>query len=237
MPQELSKKQAESLIDYIQEKLASSPCDHSRKNTKKWAEKNDFDWDDLIDLLDENGAFCDCEVTFNLPEGQDIRLSNNPEDLDDGNPWKLPPNFVVTDPEKVFTNVLVSKHSEKNKCYAPEDELLIPAPKGAKAKKRIRKSVHFFIGIESGLPNEIGFVKKCDPLTAREFARKVRKTAGKDFARFSESESAFFLGKLTSMKEGQPVGTHFMTIGIIERHEEMRIHKVVLYDAPSKENS
>jgi hypothetical protein len=87
---------------------------------------------------------------------------------------------------------------------------LIPAPKGVKPKKRTRKSVHFFIGLKSGLPNEYGFVIESNKMTAREFAKLIRDSRQSDLTRFTENEADFYLSRLENLKPDTPVGSHFM---------------------------
>jgi hypothetical protein len=226
----LKNKQAQDLISFVDLRLQENPCDHSLKHTAEWANINNFNYDDLIDLLDANGGFCGCEVTYNLPDDGDIFLKETDAEIDKNNPWKIPQSFKVVDSNKVFSNFLISIHSEKNKCYGKEGELLVPAPMGIKPKKRIRKSVHFFIGLETGLPSEIGFIKYRKPITARHFAKIIRNSGQKEFVAFRELEASFFLSRLEKLKEENAVGTHFSEItGLTAKRQEIRVHKVILW--------
>lgn len=220
-----TEEQVTSLISFIEDRLSDRSCDHSLKFALQWAKKNGFDTDDLIDILEANGGFCDCEVVLNLPEDTDISLDATPGSIDTKNAWKIPPSFILPDKDKLFSKVLVSSHSDEDKWYAKEGEWLVPAPKNAKPKKRIRKSIHFFVGIESGLPNEYGFIKSCEPITAQEFAKKVRDGGQNDLKLFGTREAAFFLGRLEKLKEKYAVGTDFFSIlGMsMEKREELRI--------------
>ncbi|MCP3927952.1 MAG: DUF2695 domain-containing protein [Bacteroidetes bacterium] len=224
----LSKIQADEMTSYVDGKLNESPCDHSLIHTEKWAELNGFDHDNLIDILEANGGFCDCEVVLNLPEDTDISLSIEREDGDIDDPWKIPLNFVQPNRDKKFSNLLVSRHSSRDKCYAKDDELLVPAPRGTKPKKRIRKSVHFFVGLETGLPNEYGFVQSCEPITAYEFAKMVRDSGPNGLQKFREREASFFLSRLDKIKPGNGVGTYFIEItGLTSKREEIKVHKII----------
>ena len=224
----LSKEQANDLISYVHGKLCESSCDHSLIHTYAWADLNQFDQDDLIDILEANGGFCDCEVVLNLPEDVDVSVSIDHEINEKNDPWKIPTNFIQPDGRQKFSNFLVSNHSAENNCYAKDGELLIPAPKGAKSQKRVRKSVHFFIGLETGLPNEYGFVQNHEPITAREFAKIVRDSGQKDLQFFREKEAAFFLSRLERQKPGNGVGTHFTEItGLTSKCEELKVHKFI----------
>jgi hypothetical protein len=225
----LTKNQAQDLISFVDFKLSKDPCDYSLRHATQWAKINQIDYDDLIDILEDNGGYCDCEVVLNLPDDREINVSTERNSRDKNNPWKIPIHFKITDSDKTYMNYLISQFSEKNKCFASEGELLIPAPRGAKPKKRIRKSVHFFIGIKTGLPNELGFVQDDEPITAKEFAKKVRDSGQKDLLLFREKEAAFFLSRLDQLQHGNAVGTHFSEItGLTSKYEELRVHKVIL---------
>jgi hypothetical protein len=74
---------------------------------------------------------------------------------------------------------------------------------GARPRRRVRKSVHFFMGCTSGLPSELGVVQETNALSA--------------------------LSRIASLKPSTPVGTHFTErIGIASRHEELMVHCVIL---------
>lgn len=224
----LTQQQVNDLVTFVENKLSGTACDHSLKNTSRWAIDNNINIDDLTDVLEENGGFCDCEVTYNLPEDTDIYLEETPQEVDKNNPWKIPPSFKDVEPNKVFSNLLVSTHSERNNCYSKEGELLVPVPKGAKPKKRVRKSLHFFVGLETGLPSEIGFIKTSSSISPLQFAKMVRDSGQKDLKSFKEREAAFFLSRLERLKEGNAVGTHFSEItGLTSKREELRVHKVI----------
>src|SRR5262249_52325430 len=69
--------------------------------------------------------------------------------------------------------VIVCQEGLGRNTYATDGELLVPAPKAAKARRRVRKSVNFFVGCQSGLPTEVGVVHQCPEISAADFARKV----------------------------------------------------------------
>ncbi|MHC4643330.1 MAG: DUF2695 domain-containing protein [Planctomycetota bacterium] len=209
----LTKNQAQDLISFVDFKLSKDPCDHSLRHATQWAKINQIDYDDLIDILEDNGGYCDCEVVLNLPDDREINVSTERNSRDKNNPWKIPIHFKITDSDKTYMNYLISQFSEKNKCFASEGELL----------------VHFFIGIKTGLPNELGFVHNDEPITAKEFAKKVRDSGQKDLLLFREKEAAFFLSRLDQLQNGNAVGTHFSEItGLTSKYEELRVHKVIL---------
>ncbi len=220
--------QIENLKTYIDKKFDSSSCDHSLRFAKEWADSNKFDFNDLIDILEENGGFCDCEVIMNLPD-DDLVNEKKSQIVDTINPWKLPKDYTPIDKEKQYSKILIATDNCNNNCYAETGEILIPAPKGANSKKRTRKSVHFFVGFKSGLSNEYGFVIESNKMTAREFAKQVRDTKQKDLIRFTENEADFYLSRLEKLKIDTPVGAHFMEkSGLTGKGEELKIHKIII---------
>jgi hypothetical protein len=113
--------------------------------------------------------------------------------------------------------------------YAADGELLVPAPKSAKARRRVRTSVNFFIGCRSGLPTEIGVVRECAEISAAEFARQVVESGFEELAAFTCREAAFVLSRVASVESAKPVATNFDDqIGIASRHEELRVHRVIM---------
>lgn len=225
----LNATQIYDLKKFIESKLASNPCNHSLRLTKIWADMNEFNFDDLIDILESNGGFCDCEVGFNLPDNQDLIVDSSKVLFDSSNLWKLPKGYKIQTPEKQFTKILKATEKCKGNCYAVIGEYLFPAPFGSKPKKRIRKSVHFFIGISTGLPNEYGFVDSIKPITAKGLAKMLRDSKILDLSRFSEFEADFYLTRLENLQVGTAVGTHFMEKnGLTGSDEELRIHKIIL---------
>ncbi len=71
----LRRNQAQDLIAFVERRLSKNPCDHSLMHAIEWANINHVDYVDLIDILEDNGAFCDCEVVLNLPNDRDIAVS------------------------------------------------------------------------------------------------------------------------------------------------------------------
>ena len=214
---------------FIESKLDSDTCDHSLSITKIWADKNKFDFNDLIDILESNGGFCDCEVVFNLPDNQDLVLGTSTALTDSHNLWKLPNDYKIQTPGKQFTKILTATEKCKGNCYATIGEHLFPAPFESKPKKRIRKSIHFFIGISTGLPNEYGFVDSIEPLTAKGLAKIARDSKISDLSKFSELEADFYLTRLENLQVGTAVGTHFMEKnGLTGEDEQLRIHKIIM---------
>lgn len=62
----LNREQVSELIEYVDEKLADRVCDSTLKYARKWLEGRDLDVESCVKWLNKNGAYCDCEVLFNL---------------------------------------------------------------------------------------------------------------------------------------------------------------------------
>ncbi|WP_299765319.1 DUF2695 domain-containing protein [uncultured Dokdonia sp.] len=223
----LTENQVIKLCVYIENKIKKNGCDHSYKNTFEWAKKNEINKADLTDILELNGAFCDCEVTMNLPENCDLELEIESKQMDSKNPFKIPLNFQQIE-NKVYTKALFSSSEYGNNNYTKNGELLIPAPYGFKAKKRVRKSMHFFNGTESELPSEIGIVKEIEPITGKEFAKNIRDLKWVSFKKFSERDAEYYFSRIEKIDIGKSMGTHFMErTGIDGTKIELKIHKVI----------
>lgn len=224
----LDASRIESLISFVDRHVRSEGCDHTHRFTEEWARHESVSRHDLLDILEANGSFCDCEVVLNLPKGIDLQSPPAEMPADRKNPWLLPPAFEC-DGSSVFTRVIVCQEGLGRNAYATDGELLVPAPKAAKARRRVRKSVNFFIGCQTGLPAEIGVVRQCPEVSAADFARKVVQSGFEELAAFTFREAGFVLSRIATMEPGKPVATHFADqVGIASRHEELRVHRVIM---------
>ena len=220
---------AGDLVRAVEARVHKDGCDHSHRATFEWAEQHGIGHDDLLDLLEAHGCFCDCEVLSNLPEVGDVAMPPDAQQKDSSNPWQLPPDYRVSDPTKTFTKQIVSEPEDLRNCYAPKGDVLVPPPFGAKARKRVRKSVHFFVGLNSGLPNELGLIESTTPTTAAQFAKAVRASGHPELSIFRAKEAFFVLSKLERLSEGTPVATNFLDVtGMSGKRWELRVHKVIM---------
>lgn len=223
----LTENQVTELCVFIEKKNKKNGCDHSLKNTYEWAEKKGVNKTDLIDILESNGGFCDCEVTLNLPEDCDLEIESENKEMDLKNPFKIPLHFQQTE-NKIYTKALFSNSEYDHNNYTKNGELLIPAPFGFKPKKSVRKSMHFFNGTESELPSEIGIVKEISPTNGKEFAKKIRDLKLKSFEKFSKRDAEYYFSRIEKIEIGKPMGTHFMEkTGIGGTKIELKVHKVI----------
>src|SRR5215831_6090830 len=129
----LDASRVESLISFVNRRVRSDGCDHSHRFTEEWARRESVDWHDLLDILEANGGYCDCEVVLNLPDGEDLQSPPEPKPAERTNAWLLPPAFEC-DASSVFTKVIVCQEGLGRNIYATDGELLVPAPKAAKAR-------------------------------------------------------------------------------------------------------
>ena len=225
----LTREQVSHLLEHLDQQLACGSCDHTRRLTLAWARKMSIDAADLVDALDDSGGFCDCEVLMNV-EPADLILTAPDVPTPPDNPWCLPPAFQVPAADHVFTKILKAVRREQANCYSADGNLLVPAPKGAKPRKRVRKSIGFFVGLADGLPCELGFVASCEAVTAPQFAKQVRDSGLPEFSAFKEREAAFVLSCLVTHQPETPIATHFMEVTGLsaKKPDQLRIHKVVL---------
>ena len=224
----LDASRVESLIAFVDRHVRSDGCDHTHRFTEEWGRLESVDWHDLLDILEANDGYCDCEVVLNLPGKTDLQSPPMSKLAGRTNAWLLPPAFEC-EPSDVFTKVIVCQAGLGRNTYTTDGELLVPAPKGTKPRRRVRKSVNFFIGCESGLPTEVGVVRESGEISAQDFARKVSESGFEELAAFTFREAAFVLSRIASVQPDKPVATHFADqIGIASRHEESRVHRVII---------
>src|SRR5262245_42544943 len=138
MSLEMDASRAGNLISFVDQHVRSDGCDHTHRFAKAWANRESIDWPDLLDVLEANGCYCDCETVLNLPVGQHL-VSPSLSNPSKANPWFLPPTFACK-PSAIFTKVIVCQAGLGRNTYATDGELLVPAPKGAKSRRRVRKS-------------------------------------------------------------------------------------------------
>ncbi len=224
----LKSSQVESLLTFVDGCIRLNGCDQTHRFTRKWARRELLDWDDFLDILEDRGVFCDCEVVLNLPGTADLRNSETIGRSDDGNPWLIPPTFACSE-SAVFQKLIVCRAEIGRNTYGSDAEILIPAPRGAKARRRVRKSVNFFIGCQSGMPSEVGVVQECDAVSAGDFAEKVAHSGIEELARFGFREAAFVLSRAGAMKPGTTLGTDFADrVGITSKHKELTVYRVIM---------
>ena len=224
----LDASRVESLVAFVDARVRREGCDHTHRFTEDWGRRQSVDWPDLLDILEANGAFCDCEVVLNLVHGIDLQAPAAAQPRLGGNDWLLPPDFECAE-SATFTKMIVCQAGLGRNTYSADGELLVPAPKGAKARRRVRKSVHFFVGCQTGLPSEVGVVRACGETSAADFARKVAGCGFEELARFTFREAGFVLSRIAVLQPSMAVGSHYADrVGIASRREELVVHRVIM---------
>jgi hypothetical protein len=225
--QVLSLQQVTQLIDHVDEHVQSEGCDHTTRFASCWAEKNHVPWQDLQDALDQTSLFCDCEIVLNLDEERPLVLNQDKLVAPSENRWLLPPNFqpTITKVEKI----LVGRAGIGKNNHVSTGEWLIPAPVDAVPRRRIRKLVHFFIGLNTGLPTEIAFVESIEPMSLDEFAVRISDSTIQESQALPLQVAAFIAQKIAQLPVGTCVGTDIIDkVGIASKHRELSIYRVIV---------
>ena len=223
----LSSQQVSQLIDYVDEHVQSEGCDHTTLFASRWAEKNHLPWQDLQDAFDQASLFCDCEIVLNLDEERPLFLNQDKLVAPPENRWLLPPNFqpTITKVEKI----LVGRAGICKNNHVSAGEWLIPAPVDAVPRRRIRKLVHFFIGLQTGLPTEIAFVESIEPMTLDEFAARISDSKVQESQALPLQVAAFIAQKIAQLPVGTCAGTDIIDkVGIASKHRELSIYRVIV---------
>jgi hypothetical protein len=225
--QVLSLQQVAHLIDHVDERVQSEGCDHTTRFASRWAEENHVPWQDLQDALDQTSLFCDCEIVLNLDEERPLVLNQDKLVAPSENRWLLPPNFqpTITKVEKI----LVGRAGIGKNNHVSMGEWLIPAPVDAVPRRRIRKLVHFFIGLNTGLPTEIAFVESIEPMSLDEFAVRISDSTVQESQALPLQVAAFIAQKIAQLPVGTCVGTDIIDkVGIASKHRELSIYRVIV---------
>lgn len=56
------------LFDYLNDKLETTKCNHDFSLTNKFLKAKNIENEKVLNFLKEKGAYCDCEVIFNVEE-------------------------------------------------------------------------------------------------------------------------------------------------------------------------
>ena len=226
--QVLSPQQVAHLIDHVDERVQSEGCQHTTRFASRWAEENHVPWQDLQDALDQASLFCDCEIVLNVDEERPLFLNQDKLVAPPENRWLLPPNFqtTITKVEKI----LVGRAEIGKNKHVTEGEWLIPAPVNAVPRRRIRKLVHFFIGLQTGLPTEIAFVESIEPMSLDEFAARICGSSSVQESRDLPLQVAAFIAQtIAQLPAGTCVGTDIVDrVGVSSKHRELSVYRVVM---------
>lgn len=60
------REKLENLFDYLDVRLSKNDCEHDLKFTMQFLMENRLDMPKFMSWLNENGAYCDCEILNNV---------------------------------------------------------------------------------------------------------------------------------------------------------------------------
>ena len=125
-----------------------------------------------------------------------------------------------------FNKILLAKNSPKNKCFAEDGEILIVAQKEHKMKGNLPKDHHFFIGVKSGMPSRYGWVSEIDySIDELELAKKHTENPTESLVESCKE----LLCAISKHQEGTPMACTMSVVGILEKKQLLRIHKVLFH--------
>ena len=128
---------------------------------------------------------------------------------------------------KKYNKIIVSKFSPENKCFALENEWLIIADLNGKNRPKIKKSEHYFVGVNSGLPSVFGWVYRLnEPISISEYFNSTKKILSDEI----KINIELLLESISNIEEGKPVACSFRKIGVIEKQDILKVHRVFFYD-------
>jgi hypothetical protein len=65
----ISQTNFKALFDYLDGELELNGCNHTNSITLKFLNESDFDnVQEIVDWLEQNGGYCDCEILANVEE-------------------------------------------------------------------------------------------------------------------------------------------------------------------------
>ena len=93
----------------------------------------------------------------------------------------------------------------------------------------MRKLVHFFIGLQTGLPSEIAFVESIEPMSLDQFAARICGSPVQESQALPLQVAAFIVQKIAQLPVGTCVGTDIVDkVGISCKHRELSVYRVVI---------
>jgi hypothetical protein len=224
----LTAEQVEAMVDHVGAHVARSGCDHSRRFTRAWAERHGVSWAALEDALDASRGYCDCEVTCNTPEAAPLVAPPTAPPGPASDPWMLPPTFKPAGDEPV-SRVLVANPDAQH-THARAGEWLVPGLPGSRPRKRVPARRHFFVGLDSGLPAQVGFVQTIEPMALGRFVELVAAKVP-DLAGFDRRVAAFLQARLRTLPLGAAAGTDIADrVDIARSYRELTVHRVIMRD-------
>jgi hypothetical protein len=222
----LTAEQVDAMVDHVGVNVGHNGCDHTRRFTRAWAERNRIPWDALEDALDASGGYCDCEVTYNVPDDAPLVGPPPPPPGPASDPWMLPPAFKPCGDEAV-SRVLVANPDAQH-THAREGEWVVPGLPGSRPRKRVPARRHFFVGLDSGQPALVGFVQAIEPIALGRFVEMVAARAP-GLVGFDRRVAAFLQDRLRRLPLGAAAGTDIADrVDIARSYRELVISRVIM---------
>jgi len=211
-------------LEDLESYLSQKTCDHTFRHTFQWAANQGLPRKAIEGLINELEVACDCNLSEFIPDiGDTFEVEIGEKPIPTANKWLIPSYYVLPSPDKLYQQVIQSPNPSLTdiRNYAKQDEILIPSPFGYKSKYKMRKSWHFFVGLDSANPSEIGVVAACTPQSAELFFETVKKRALPGFENFDLAIASFYLESVEKLKLGHGVGVTFLDemtdTGILKR--------------------
>lgn len=63
-----AKEHFTGLFDFLDNKLGNESCEHTLRFTEEYLNDKGLYSEDVIEFLEENGGYCDCEILANVKE-------------------------------------------------------------------------------------------------------------------------------------------------------------------------
>jgi hypothetical protein len=133
---------------------------------------------------------------------------------------------------KMFSKVLVARHSPENQCNAQNGEILILKPRG---QVPIDDHVaHYFLsGKDRKTKSKYGWVKEVEPFSLNDFIEQNHLEAYLNEEDGVQMERMF--SKIGNLPPDTPVAATYSRRGIERKHMELTVHKVFFYKTSTRE--
>jgi len=135
---------------------------------------------------------------------------------------------------KMFSKVLVGRHSPENQCNAQNGEILMLKPRG---QAPIGEYVaHYFLsGKDRRTKSKYGWVKEVEPFSLNDFIEQNHLEAYLNEEDRVQMERMF--SKIDNLPPDTPVAATYSRRGIEHKRMELTVHKVFFYKTATREQA
>lgn len=200
-------------LEDLESYLSQRTCDHTFAHTFQWAVNQGLPKEAIEALINELEVVCDCNLAKLIPDvGDTFEVKIGESASPKVNKWLIPSHYILPSPSKLYQQVIRAPSPEVTdiRNYATPGEILIPAPYGYKSKYKMRTSWHFFVGLDSGNPSEIGVVAASRNTSIQHFLELVKNQTLPGFEDFDLAIASFYLESVEKLKMGQGMGVSFI---------------------------